>query len=109
MAKSLEKRIASLLSDAPSGATFDVAAHELWREPEGGWSSNDRWYIIRNAPLPQALDAIRNRWGVFKANYSPRARVADITDIGEGNYYSLECDHLPFVDITANWPAGSVE
>ncbi len=102
--QTLEKHIASLLSDAPAGATFDVAAHEIWREPEGGWSSNDCWFLIRNATLPQALDAIRGRWEVFKVKYAPRARVKDITDIGEGHYYSLECDYLPFVDITANTP-----
>lgn len=99
--KTLEQHIASLLSNAP-GATFDVMVHELWRDSEGGWSSNDRWHIILNASLPYTLAILRERWEIFKANYSPKARVADITGIGEGNYYSLECGHLPFVDITVN-------
>jgi hypothetical protein len=102
--QTLEAHIRALLSDSPQDATFNIAAHELWRDHEGGWSSNDRWLIIRDATLPDALAAIRGRWEIFKVNYSPRARVADITDNGEGNHYSLECDHIPFVDITVNEP-----
>jgi hypothetical protein len=101
--KTLEKHIASLLSEAP-GATFDIMAHGLWRDSDGRWSSNDRWSLVHKASLPYTLAILRERWEIFKANYAPRARVKDITDIGEGNYYSLECGHLPFVDITANEP-----
>ena len=33
----------------------------------------------------------------------PRARVDDITDIGyDAGNYSLECNHLPFIDISLN-------
>lgn len=109
--KTLEQHIASLLSNAPAGATFDVMVHGLWRDSDGKWSSNDRWHIILNASLPYTLAILRERWEIFKAKYAPRARVKDITVIGEGNYYSLECGHLPFVDITSNEPepAGRVE
>jgi len=100
--QTLETAIKELLANHPADSTFTVFAHELWRDGEG-WTSNDRWYLARNASLSEVLSIARGRWEVFKVNYSPRARVSDIADIGyESGEYSLECAHLPFIDISLN-------
>ena len=100
--QTLETTIKELLANHPADSTYTILAHELWRDGEG-WTSNDAWYLARNASLSEALSIARGRWEVFKVNYSPRARVADIADIGyESGGYSLECNHLPFIDISLN-------
>jgi len=100
--KTLETAIKELLANHPADSTFTVFAHELWRD-DMGWSANGAWYLARNASLSEVLSIARGRWEVFKVNYSPRARVSDIADIGyESGKYSLECAHLPFIDISLN-------
>lgn len=100
--QTLETAIKELLANHPADSTYTILAHELWRYGDG-WTSNDRWYLSRNASLSEVLTIIRGRWEVFKVNYSPRARVADIADIGyQPGEYSLECAHLPFIDISIN-------
>ena len=96
----LETVIAEFLAPYPDTQQFRAIAHELWREAEGGWSSNDRFTIARG-DKQEMLRACRGRWEVFKLNYSPRARVKDLCDIGwDVNHgISLECDFLPFIDI----------
>jgi hypothetical protein len=96
--KTLEKAILAMLADFPDSARFDVLAHELWRDGQD-WSSNDRWYIARDADKAGVIQAARGRWGVFRANYHSRARVRDIQDIGWGGDLFLEVDSLPFLDI----------
>jgi len=100
--QTLETAIKQLLANHPADSTYTILAHELWRD-DLGWSTNDRWHLARNASLSEVLSIARGRWEVFKVNYSPRARVADIADIGyESGDYSLECAHLPFIDISLN-------
>lgn len=74
---SIEARIDALLPEFPS---FDVIAHELWRD-ERGWSVNDSWHLARGCDREEAIRHLANRWQVFKANYMPRARVRDLEDI----------------------------
>jgi len=95
----LENKIRSLLSDAPADTTFDVYAHELWRDTEGGWTSNDRWCIAHNVTLDGVLEAALGRWEIFKINYAPRARVKDVEEIGHETEYMLEVGYLPFINI----------
>lgn len=99
--QTLETAIRLHLSDYPEDTRFRVKAFELWREPEGGWSANDAWYLSRNADKSEVLTLARGRWEVFKVNYMPRARVRDIQDIGWDVEHgiSLECECTAFLDI----------
>jgi len=75
----LETAVVSCLPEnLPEGTTFDVYAWELWRDDSGGWSVNDGWKIARETDLAGLKEAARGRWEVFKVNYFPRARVADL-------------------------------
>jgi hypothetical protein len=96
--QTLEKTISAMLADFPDSARFNVWAHELWRNGQG-WSSNDRWYIARDADKASVIQAARGRWEVFRTNYHSRARVRDIQDIGWDGDLFLEVDSLPFLDI----------
>ena len=85
---------------APANATFNVIAHSLWADGEGGWSTNDSWYMSRSVDLETLLEDCRGRWEVFKVNYAPKARVADLADIGyEPSRICLECAQVPFLNI----------
>jgi hypothetical protein len=95
----LETKIRDMILEATQASRFNVVAHELWGEPEGGFSTNSSWYIASNADIDEVLEAARGRWEVFKANYLPKARVADIQDTGFNDSLSLEVDYLPFIDI----------
>lgn len=99
--QTLETLIASLLSDYPETATFDIAAFELWGNARDGFDCNSSWYIARDVPRDSVADHARGRWEVFKANYLPRARVSDIADINHHaeSGLSLEVDCVPFLDI----------
>ena len=77
---------------------FDVIAYELTNDGEG-WSVNTPWKIATSASLPQVIEAAQGRWGVFKANYSARATVKGLSDIGEGDTFELESDFIPFLQI----------
>lgn len=97
--KTLEQKLKQLLTELDPEATFTLWAHELWRD-DVGWSSNDRWKILTEGDLEEALRSARSRWEVFKENYDSKARVFDIE---RGDYYnhhfSLECGCLPFLDV----------
>lgn len=88
---------------------YTLRAHALTHDGEG-WSSNDRFTIARDADLAGALEAIRGRWEVFRANYSPRARVADLAAPHERHEFDgqaidlWEVDMLPFLDIETSGP-----
>lgn len=72
-----EARMDALL---PEWEAFDVIAHELWRESEGGWSVNYSWHLARGCDREEAISHLRHRWSVFKANYMPKAAVSAIED-----------------------------
>lgn len=95
----LETKIRDMILEATQATRFHVMAHELWGEPEGGFSTNSSWYIATNADIDEVLEAARGRWEVFKVNYLPKAKVADIEDVAWGDGLSLEVDFLPFIDI----------
>ena len=78
---------------------FDVIAYELWGNRKDGFDCNNAWPVARNADREQVLEAARGRWEVFKANYLPKARVKDISDIGYDDTVSLEVDCVPFLEI----------
>jgi len=98
--KRLETTVAEFLGGYDPEQTFNVIAHELWRD-EGGWSSNDRFRIATKVTRDEVPDIARGRWEVFKVNYAPRARVSDIEDIGYEAKFGvmLEANFLPFLDI----------
>lgn len=78
---------------------FSVVAYELWMYDEG-WSTNGCWCLVDDAGLEEVLEAARNRWEVFKVNYAPKARVADIADEGcEDDAVHLVVDYLQFLSI----------
>lgn len=102
---SFEEKIDSLLPIgnplAPEDDRFDLRFFELWRESEGGWSVNDSWRGQRDGDREETISLLRSRWEVFKANYLPKARVCDITDISyEGNVSNLEVDCTAFADVS---------
>jgi hypothetical protein len=104
--QTLETAIREILSDFPASARFRVKAFTLQREgcPGEGWHwcADDAFWIESNADLETVLSAARGRWEVFKANYVPRARVADLTDIGYDTLecgVNLECGQVPFIEI----------
>jgi len=80
-------------------ARFDVVAFELWGNAREGFETNSAWYIASGVDLGGALEAARGRWEVFKINYLPKARVADISDTGFDSTLSLEVDSVPFLEI----------
>ena len=90
---SFEARMDELL---PQWDSFDLTFHGLLREAEGGWSVNDSWTAYRGCDRQEAIEHLRGRWEIFKVNYLPKARVADITDNGDG-----EGECLLDVDCTA--------
>ena len=98
--KTLESTIRDFLTPYPPETLFKVRAHELLHDGEG-WSSNDRFTLASAAPRDEIPAIARARWEVFKVNYSPRARVSDLADIGYDPAIGLmlECDFLPFLDI----------
>ena len=97
--KTLETIIKDALAVYPESARFKVIAFELWRD-DVGWSVNDSWCIAGDADKTDVIRAARGRWEAFKVNYAPRARVADIVDIGyEADRISLEVDCTAFLDI----------
>jgi len=94
---SFEAKIDSLL---PDGDSFEVRFFELLPESEGGWSVNDSWRAQRDGDRESTIYLLRHRWEVFKANYLPRARVSDITDIQwEGDDCNLEVDCTAFAEV----------
>lgn len=98
MKTKLEKQIREIMSESNPESTFRVMAHELWRESDGWWSSNDRFRIARGT-LEEIMPAIVGRWEVFKVNYAPRAAIKNLENIGFDSVAMLEVDFLPFVDI----------
>jgi hypothetical protein len=99
----LENKIRNLIveTNATSETRFDIVAHELWGNSREGFETNASWYIKTNATIEEALEAARGRWEVFKANYLPKARVCDISDIGYDESLNLEVDCVPFLEIRA--------
>lgn len=88
---------------------YTIRAHALTHDGHG-WSSNDRFTIARDVDLAGALEAIRGRWEVFRANYSARARVQDVDAPHERHKFDGQViDHweaagLPFLDVEAAGP-----
>jgi hypothetical protein len=83
-------------------ARFNVLGCELWRDADGGWSFNDAFRIASETDLAGVQSAARGRWEVFKTNYMPRARVADVECLeyipGDQSIY-VECAGVSFLEI----------
>lgn len=95
----LEARLDSLLPDWPS---FDVIAHELWSDGEGGWSVNDSWRLARSCDREEAISHLRHRWEVYKANYCGSAKVSELEDTNwSGDEFPslLEVRCIPFAEV----------
>ena len=97
----LEKKIATLIREATQNKStrFDVVAHGLWGNKQGGYETNSSWYLRKDADIAEVLEAARGRWEVFKVTYLRSARVCDITDSGFDSNLSLEVDCIPFLEI----------
>ncbi len=93
-----EAKIDSLL---PEWESFDVIAHELWADGDGGFSVNDSWHLGRGCDREEAITHLRHRWEVYKVNYEPRARVSGISDENwSGNEFpSLLSAGYPFAEV----------
>ena len=95
MKNTLETKIETML---PEGEAFDVIAHELWGE-DSGWSVNDSWYLCKGADKARALECARGRWEVFKVNYSPRAKIKELSDDGDETVAYINAAGIPFLEI----------
>lgn len=101
MRKTLETAIRELLADYPAETSFNLVAFELFGNAREGFDCNDAWTMARAIPRDEVTEHARARWEVFKVNYLPRARVADLYDISydPARGLSLEVDCVPFLDI----------
>lgn len=97
----LETKIRQILNEAnyPADSRFEVIAFELWGNASEGFECNKAWKIAWNASLDVVLESVRERWGIFKYNYLPKARVSDIQDTGFDSTISLEVECVPFLEI----------
>lgn len=97
----LETKIRQLINEAnpDANARFEVVAFELWGNAREGFDTNSSWHLRKDADIAEVLEAARARWEVFKVNYLPKARVADIDDTGFDSTLSLEVDCIPFLEI----------
>ncbi len=77
----LEHAIIELLARYPEDKEFTVIYHELTHDGQG-WSTNTSWRAKNYATKKEVVECARGRWEIFKLNYSPKARVQNITDIG---------------------------
>jgi len=91
----LEKAIAKELNETES---YTVIAHELIHDGDG-WSTNSSWYLAKDADKAKVLEVARGRWEVFKANYSPRAKVKDLCFDGDDSIIYINADYVPFLEI----------
>lgn len=84
---SFETRIDYILPGEAEIKTYKVIFHGLTHDGDG-WSVNDSWVAARHLERAEVIRLLRGRWEVFKANYAPRGRVADIdisgADHGDG-------------------------
>jgi len=94
----LEQKLETLLPEGDG--PFEVVAFELTRDM-GSWNVNTPFRIASKADRLETLSILRKRWNVFKANYMPKARVADLTDISDGfdGACNLEVDCTAFADV----------
>ena len=93
---SLEARIDHILPEFPS---YDVIAHELMGDGDGGWCVNDSWKMGRGCDREEAIEHLKNRWEIFKLNYHPRARVKDLDNVGDEYGALLEVDCIAFGEV----------
>lgn len=98
---SFENRIDYILPDEAENKVYKVIFHELNHDGEG-WSVNDSWVAARHLERAEVIRLLRDRWEVFKANYAPRGRVADIdisgADHGDG-VLAIEHAMTAFADL----------
>lgn len=108
MRQTLEKRVLSILEDAfgkevVSASNFDITFYELIREMEG-WSVNSLWVMRSSSDVKTILSDARQRWEVYKVNYSPKARVCDLSDddFGDVDCVHISHNHIPVFSIKIN-------
>lgn len=97
-----ENKIETIFPASPGNVKlYKVIFHELIHDGEG-WSVNDSWVAARHLERAEVIRLLRERWEVFKANYAPRGRVADIdisgADHGDG-VFAIEHAMTAFADL----------
>lgn len=92
----LEKYIEKLVPELKTGK-WGVIAYGLLHDGDG-WTTNESWYLCRDAEFSEIMENIRGRWEVFKVNYLPHGRVCDISADGDETVY-LDCEGIPFLEI----------
>ena len=109
--QTLETAIAEILKPVLSrdpSITFDVWGCELWKDESGGWSFNDAFRMAADTDLSGVQSIARSRWEIFRLNYAPRARVADLEALewqpGDRALYS-DCACMSFLEIRVNYSA----
>jgi|688.fasta_scaffold198729_2 hypothetical protein len=108
--QTLETVIREILSPVLSfdpAATFDAWGCELWSDGDG-WSFNDAFRMVADADLSGVQSIARSRWGIFRLNYAPRARVADVMALEwqpSDRALYIECAFMSFLEIRVNYSA----
>lgn len=104
--KTLKTAIREILESFPPGTRWDVHALELWGNRREGLSVNDAWTIARDADAAEVIEAAAGRWEIFKINYHPKARVADLdcTEISLDFDCHVECAQIPFLTLRPTKP-----
>lgn len=92
-----EHRINELIQQVEDDC-YSAVFFELWNDGEG-WSVNNAWRAESNSSRRNIIELLRNRWEVVKANYFPKARVADIIEDGEGDTTSLTINGVAFAEV----------
>lgn len=97
-----ENKIETIFPASPGNVKlYKVIFHELIHDGEG-WSVNDSWVAARYLERAEVIRLLRERWEVFKANYAPRGRVADIdisgADHGDG-VFAIEHAMTAFAEL----------
>ena len=99
--KTLESALFGLLESAGIrlGDAVRVVAYELTHDGLG-WSVNTPFCIASETRGLSALEVMRGRWDVFRANYAARARVSDLADISETDGTAeFEVDGVAFLRV----------
>lgn len=94
----LEAKLETLI---PAGdGPFEITAFELTHDGES-WSVNTPFNIGRGLDREQAINRLRSRWEIFKANYDSKARVCDLVDVSNGcdGECNLEVNCTAFADV----------
>lgn len=96
--KGLKNKVKEELEKIDPRASFDIFAYELYRDPEAGWISSDRWRILRGSTAEGAADEVLERWTKFNVNCGDYS-VKDINFNLQEGQLEVGVEFLPLCEI----------